>query len=119
MIDLVRADELPPAPVLADAGYGNVTAFRDALSERLIPYAVGIGGETTVWPPGMEPLPPKHRSGKGRPPSRLRRSSNQQPAAVLELVKHAPENLWKDVCWREGFSMGSGGGHLATRVGQS
>jgi SRSO17 transposase len=63
---------------------------------------VGIGGETTVWPPDMEPLPPKHQLGKGRPPSRLRRSSSQQPAAVLDLVKHAPEDLWQDVCWREG-----------------
>jgi len=102
MIDGVRADELPPAPVLADAGYGNVTTFRDALTERLIPYVVGIGSETTVWPPGMEPLPPKHRSGKGRPPSRIRRSSTRQPAVVLDLVKYAPKNLWKDVAWREG-----------------
>lgn len=102
MVDNVRADELPPAPILADAGYGNVTAFREALSERLIPYAVGIGGETTVWPPGMEPLPPKNWSGKGRRPSTLRRSASQKPAAVMDLAKHAPEDLWQDVCWREG-----------------
>jgi SRSO17 transposase len=102
MIDSVRADELPPAPVLADAGYGNVTAFRDALSGRLIPYVVGTGGETTVWPPGIEPLLPKHRSGRGQPPSRIRRSPSRQPAAVLDLAKHAPEDQWQDVCWREG-----------------
>jgi len=102
MIDSVRADELPPAPVLADAGYGNVTAFRDALSERQIPYVMGIAGETTVWPPGMEPLPPKQRSRMGRPPSKLRRSPSRQPAAVLDLVTHAPEDLWTEVAWREG-----------------
>jgi len=102
MIDRVRADELPPAPVLADAGYGNVTAFREGLSERRIPYVVGISGETTVWPPGMEPLPPKQRSGTGRPPSRIRRSSARQPAAVLDLAQQAPESLWRDVTWREG-----------------
>jgi SRSO17 transposase len=97
MIDGVRADELPPAPVLADAGYGNVTAFRDGLSERQIPYVVGIAGETTVWLPGMEPLPPKQRSRTGRPPSRIRRSSSRKPAAVLDLVIRATENLWKEV----------------------
>jgi SRSO17 transposase len=102
LVDRVRADELPPAPVLADAGYGNVTAFRDALSERRIPYVVGISGETTVWPPGIEPLPPKQRSAKGRPPSRIRRTSTRQPVAVMDLAKHAPEDLWKDVTWREG-----------------
>jgi SRSO17 transposase len=98
MIDSVRADELPPAPVLADAGYGNTTAFRDALSERRIPYVVGIGSETTVWPPGMEPVP--DQSGKRRLPLRIRRK--QPPSTILELVKHAPKNLWKDVFWREG-----------------
>ena len=102
MIDSLRGEELPPAPVLADAGYGVVTAFRDALSDRQIPYVVGISGETTVWPPGVEPLPPRTWSGKGRPPSRIRRSSRQRPAPVLELAKHAPRNLWQDICWREG-----------------
>jgi SRSO17 transposase len=102
MIDGVRADELPPAPVLADAGYGVVTAFRDALTQRQIPYVVGVSSETTVWPPGMEPLPPRRWSGKGRPPSRIRRSGKQQPASVLELAKHAPKNMWEDICWREG-----------------
>lgn len=102
MIDSLRAEELPSAPVLADAGYGVVTAFRDALTERQIPYVVGISGETTMWPPGMEPLPPHAWSGKGRPPSRIRRSSKKRPAPVLELAKHAPEDLWQDICWREG-----------------
>jgi SRSO17 transposase len=51
MMDNACADELPPVPILADAGYGNVTAFRNALSERLIRSVVGIGGETTASPP--------------------------------------------------------------------
>ena len=102
MIDSLKAEELLPAPVLADAGYGIVTAFRDALTQRQIPYVVGVSSETTVWPPGMEPLPPRSWSGRGRPPSRIRRSSRQQPAPVLELVKHAPDELWQDICWREG-----------------
>lgn len=102
MIDSIHADGLPPAPVLADAGYGNITAFRDGLSGRQIPYVVGIAGETTAWPPGIEPLPPKQRSRIGRPPSRIRRSSTRKPAAVLDLALNAPENLWKNVDWREG-----------------
>lgn len=102
MIDSLRAEGLPPAPILADAGYGVVTAFRDALTQRQIPYVVGISKETTVWPPGMEPLPPKRRPSTGRPPSKIRRSPSHQPAPVLELARHAPARLWRDICWREG-----------------
>src|SRR5262245_751436 len=49
----------PDAPVIADAGYGVVTAFRDTLTARGIPYIVGISRETTVWPPGGARLPPR------------------------------------------------------------
>jgi SRSO17 transposase len=102
MIDRVRAEGLPPAPALADAGYGVVTAFRDALTERQMPYVVGISSDTTVWPPGLDPLPPKPRAGKGRPPSRIRRSSTRKPAPVVEVATHAPANLWRPLSWREG-----------------
>src|SRR5450432_2369874 len=54
--------------VLADAGYGNDTDFRDGITEVGMPYAVGIQSNTTLWPPGIEPLPPKQWSGRGRPP---------------------------------------------------
>ena len=65
----LRDEGLPPAPVVADAGYGVVTAFRDALTAWAIPYVVGITKETTVWPPGTEPLPPRAYRGQGAPPS--------------------------------------------------
>src|SRR5215475_11591658 len=55
--------EVPAAPVVADAGYGVVTAFRDALTARGLPYIVGISSETTVWPPGQAPLPPRKHGG--------------------------------------------------------
>jgi SRSO17 transposase len=102
MIDRLRVEGLPAAPILADAAYGVVTAFREGLTERKIPYVVGISSETTVWPPGLAPVPPKRRSRIGRPPSRMRRSATRQPAAVLALAKHAPKNRWTETCWREG-----------------
>jgi DDE superfamily endonuclease len=53
----LTAERVPAAPVVADAGYGVVTAFRDALTAQGIPYLVGISTETTVWAPGRAPLP--------------------------------------------------------------
>jgi SRSO17 transposase len=35
--------------VLADAGYGNDSAWRAGLGELGLTYAVGIQGSTTVW----------------------------------------------------------------------
>jgi SRSO17 transposase len=37
-IDRLLADDVPGAPVVADAGYGNITEFRDALTVRQLSY---------------------------------------------------------------------------------
>jgi SRSO17 transposase len=64
-IDRLRAEDLPLAPVIADAGYGNTTEFREALATHGLVYAVAVGEETSVWPPGQEPLPPAPWTGRG------------------------------------------------------
>ena len=40
-------EKVPTGVVLADAGYGNGTAFRDALTDLGLQYAVGIESSTT------------------------------------------------------------------------
>src|SRR5947209_6773824 len=70
----LAVEGVPVAPVVADAGYGVVTAFRDALTARAIAYVVGISTETTVWAPGRAPLPPPKYRGHGRPPPLVRRT---------------------------------------------
>jgi len=42
--------------VLADAGYGVDTAFRQALSDMGLLYAVGVTSAVVIWPPGVEPF---------------------------------------------------------------
>jgi len=101
-VDPLLADDLPRAPVVADAGYGVVTDFRDGLALRGLGYLVGVSAETTVWPPGREPLPPKRRTGRGRPPSRIRRSAGHQPVSVAQLAHSLPPSYWHTVRWREG-----------------
>jgi len=96
------AEGLPPAPVVTDAGYGNITAFRDHLTTLPIPYIVGVAGETTVWPPGQAPLRPKTRRRRGRPPSRLRRTARHHPLSIHGLAAALPATAWQTVRWREG-----------------
>ncbi len=47
-----RQSGAPDGVVLADAGYGNDTAVRDAVGECGLRYAVGIQLSTRVWLPG-------------------------------------------------------------------
>ena len=101
-IEALQREDLPPAPVVSDAGYGVVTEFRDALSALEIPYAVAVTGETTVWPPGTEPLPPAKWQGRGRPPTRLRRSDGHHPLSLKVLAAQLPAKAWRTVRWREG-----------------
>jgi SRSO17 transposase len=101
-IDALLAEDLPPAPVVADAGYGAATEFRDAITERGLSYALAIKGNTSVWPPGMEPLPPKLWTGRGRPPKRVRRDPHHKPVSARELAAALPKRAWKTVRWREG-----------------
>jgi len=99
----LRGEDLLPAPVVADAGYGDVTAFRDGLSACGIPYVLGVKAETTVWRPGMEPLPPRARSGgPGHPPVRLRRSPRHQPVSLHALAQELPAKAWRHQTWRQG-----------------
>jgi SRSO17 transposase len=101
-IERLVEEDLPRAPVVADAGYGDATAFRDGISALGLSYAVGIKPDTTLWPPGEGPLPPKRYGGRGRPPTLLRRDAGRRPMSAEALAKSLPEGMWKTVRWREG-----------------
>ena len=81
--------------MLADAGYGVDGAFRAGVTALGLTYAVGVQPTLSVWPPGEEPLPPKPWSGKGRPPSRVRRDGDHRPALGQELSRmQLPAEAW-------------------------
>lgn len=90
--------------VLADAAYGNDNEFRAGLSELQLRYVVGVQGSTTVWEPGVAPLPAKPWTGQGRPPRLLRRSPQHQPLSVEQLARALPASAWKKITWRQGAS---------------
>ena len=102
LINKIKNTNIPQAPVLADAGYGEIIEFRDELTGDHIPYIVGIKSTTTVWPPGKKPLPPAEYNGRGRHPKLLRRDKDHQPMGVKALGMSLPKSKWKRVTWREG-----------------
>jgi SRSO17 transposase len=94
--------EVTPAPVLADAAYGNDSRFRGGLSELGLDYVVGVQKSTTVWRAGTAPLPAKQWKGMGRPPTLLRRDKQHQPISLKQLAESLPPLCWRHVSWREG-----------------
>jgi SRSO17 transposase len=105
-----------PGIVLADAGYGDETAFRDGITALGLLYSVGIRPGTTVWPPGVSPLPPAPGTGRGRPPSLLRRGPGHEPLSVKALAMSLPPTAYQSVHWREGSQSTLSSRFAAVRV---
>src|ERR1700740_3335596 len=97
-----QAAGVPEGIVLGDAGYGDETAFRVGIAELGLSYVLGLRSGTSVWLPGQAPLPPPPWSGRGGPPTRLRRSLEHQPALIKEVALGLPKRAWRTVTWREG-----------------
>ena len=93
---------LPRGVVLMDAGYGTNTDLRQSITSLGLAYVAGILPNTTVWAPGMAPARPKPWSGRGRPPSLMRRDSRHRPISVKALALELPAKAWRTVTWREG-----------------
>ena len=102
MLDEVREDwELPDLPVVADAGYGDATGFREGLTERGLAYAVAVKGSTTCYPGDALPERAPY-SGHGRPPG----PAYPQPHTTLrKLALAAGHQAARTVTWRHGTKM--------------
>ena len=85
---------------LADAGYGDAVAFRDALREREMQYIVGVTSTHSVWPPGAAPKKPKP-GANGRPPTRFV-DPKYEPISIQALAATLPKSAFRRVSWRDG-----------------
>ena len=104
-LDQIRSlvnEDVPRGVVLADAAYGNDNGFREGLVALDLFYAVGIQSSTTLWPPGVVPLPPQPKGKMGRPPRLLRRDQQHQPLSAKDLALCLSNADLRKVSWREG-----------------
>ena len=98
MIDQARGWGLEAKVVCADAGYGEITAFRQGLDEREIAYVVQVKATTSAFAESVAPERPDYR-GRGRPPvPRYRTERSSLKALVLDAGRRAA----RQVTWREG-----------------
>jgi len=83
--------------VVADAGYGDNTTFRQELTGRSFAYVVAVKGTTSAHAQDAVPVMMAY-SGRGRPPVSRYRSA---PASLRQLaIAHASQA--RPVTWRQG-----------------
>jgi SRSO17 transposase len=98
MLDELVGWGIVPAPVLADAAYGDVTELRMGLHARGVEYVLDCRGAISALPEAARPQRPAW-SGRGRR-GELR---YRRPFSTLaELALAAGEQACVEVCWREG-----------------
>jgi SRSO17 transposase len=112
MLDELAAWGLVPPLVCADAGYGEITAFREGLDDRQIPYVVQIKSGTSAYPEHVAPERPEW-SGRGRPPAARYR---EKPCSLKDLALTAGKRAARGVTWREGSRGRMHSRFLALRV---
>jgi SRSO17 transposase len=112
MIDELAGWGLAAPLVCADAGYGEIMAFRHGLSDRGIPYVVQVKQSTSALPGAAERERPDYQ-GRGRPPaSRYHAKPSSLKALALALGAEAA----REVIWREGSRGAMRSRFLALRV---
>jgi SRSO17 transposase len=99
LIDHLLGWGLKRQPLLADAGYGNSSGFRQGLEGRQLSYVVGVESSTAVWDRPTERVQPRRRGGRGRPRRPYYRG---QPQTVSDLAITLPAERWRTVTWRQG-----------------
>lgn len=82
--------------VLADAGYGESTEFREAIATRGLRYSVGIGKNTTVFasPPSFKPTK--------RPSRPVLAAGSAGPQTIASFADSAAPREWTRISWRRG-----------------
>jgi SRSO17 transposase len=115
LIRRARAAGLHLTAVVADAEFGDITAFRRTLHQWRLPYAVGVSRHLTVFQgtPAVH-IPPSPRTG--RPRSQLVLMTATRAITVCALALALPRRAWRRVTWRNGTNRPWAARFAAVRV---
>jgi SRSO17 transposase len=112
LIDELRDWGLEPPVISADAGFGDITEFRQGLDQRELRFVLQVKGLTSAYAQEVEPERPDYR-GAGRPPAARYRA---KPSSLRELALAAGKRAAVGVSWREGSRGRMHSRFLALRV---
>jgi len=111
-IDELRSWGLEPPVILADGGFGDITAFRQGLAERELEFVLQVKAVTSAYAQEIERERPDYR-GNGRPPGARYRA---KPSSLRALALQAGKRAAVGVTWREGSRGPMHSRFLALRV---
>lgn len=100
LVERAASWEVPKAPVLGDAAYGDNTELRKRLDAAGTEYVLSVSAETTVFEPGTAFAVPAPKRASGRPPRRLR--PDREPVAIGDLIADLSPGDWQEVAFRDG-----------------
>jgi SRSO17 transposase len=100
LIDHLLGWGLAREPILADAGYGNSSEFRQGLTDRHLSYVVGVESSTVVWDRPTQRIQRRRRRREGRPPRPY--YYRGEPQALSDWATTLPAERWRAVTWRQG-----------------
>jgi SRSO17 transposase len=92
--------EVPKAPVLGDAAYGENNELRERLHEAEFQYVLSVSAQTAVFAPETKFTVPERKGSSGRPRGRLR--ADRKPQAIGELIAGLDRKDWQTVAFRDG-----------------
>ena len=115
LIRRARGAGLHLTAVVADAEFGDITAFRRRLHQWRLPYALGVSRQLTVFrgTPAVH-IPPSSRTG--RPRSQLVLVHDTRPITVRAVALALPARAWRRVTWRNGTNRPWAARFAAVRV---
>lgn len=90
--------EIGSAPILADAAYGDNTAFRTRLHTLKLTYLVAVSPEVGVFGPGTGFQAPEKTARPGRPV--LRHRPDRDPVSVGALARELDPWTWQTLPYR-------------------
>jgi SRSO17 transposase len=100
LVERATGWEVPQAPVLGDAAYGDNTELRKRLDAAGTEYVFSVSAETTVFEPQTTFAVPAAKRASGRPPRRLR--PDREPVAIGELIAGLAPGDWQEAAFRDG-----------------
>ncbi len=92
--------EVPTAPVLGDAAYGDKTDLRERLDDVECEYVLSVSADTTVFDPETGFAVPERKGKTGRPRTRPR--PDRKPESIGQLVARLDADAFKAVVFRDG-----------------